>query len=145
MESKISLSQAKKVFAYVWFCVGGGIFILVLLQTVFGRLSEEASDVWSWILPMIMPTLSLMAAVIVADSFDSHGKDKMVGRFGYRLTMIISLFYVCSVFCIIVLSSLLNASPMKILNQASLALGPLQGLVTATLGFFFVQKPKARD
>jgi len=140
---KVPLKKCKKHFAILWFVGAGVVFFLVLLQTIFGRYSENANDAWNWLLPTIMPTLSLIVGILVSDAAGKQKRDKVVGRFFYRFSFILSLSYLILVTFTILMQPFSSLHPLQFLKQSQLWLAPFQGLVTASLGAFFIRSEES--
>jgi hypothetical protein len=114
----------------VWF-IGGGVPFLMLAARTLGvgaRFNVEVA--WGWLLPAILPTLSLMIGVIA--SGESPGKGE-IDSFQFRLAWWLSLIYL-SLVTASLLATWLNGSD---LNTFKVFLGPIQGLVAGLLAFFF--------
>jgi hypothetical protein len=137
----VTMAYCKRLLAIIWFCGAGLLFFLVLLQTVLGRYGGRASDVWGWLLPTVMPTLSLVIGVLAMDALGKGVKSMEAEPFLFKLTFGISLAYLVAVLLIILLQPLSPLSPFDLMNQANLWLGPFQGLVAAAMGAFFVKAP----
>jgi hypothetical protein len=138
MMTRISITKCKRQLATVWFVGSAAIFLVVFLQTIFGRYSAKATDAWGWFLPTVIPTLSLMIGVFVADTMrDIH--DKVIDPFVYRLAFILSITYFAVVLATIALQPFADVQPLELLKMSNLWLAPLQGLVTGILGVFFVK------
>ena len=133
------MSVCKKRLAIAWFIGAGMLFFIILVQTLLGRYEDKASEAWSWLLPTIMPTLSLISAVLVMDTYGRRQKPEEIDGFLYKLTLWLSISYISAVLLVIFLQPFSSLSPFALMTQSSLWLGPFQGLVTATMGAFFVQ------
>lgn len=142
----IGLSQAKKRLALLWFPASGFLFLLVMLQTAFGHYGEHWRDAWSWLLPTIVPSLSLMIAVFTMDLKD-EGADRQVERFALNLCFGISVFYFAAVALTILLGPMAEqygATSLDLMTESQLWLAPLQGIVSAVLGWFFIKPETAK-
>jgi hypothetical protein len=137
---KILMANAKKRLAILWFVAFILIFILLLMQTIRGVYQDHTTEAWSWFLPTIIPTLSLMIAVFVSDALGISQDVKYVDRFFYRLTFFLSLFYLLIIGATIIAQVFSEKWPWELLQQSSLWLGPIQGLVAGSLVIFFRQK-----
>jgi len=150
MEKNVSMTWARQKLLIVW-SIGSAIpFVLIFIQTIIGvfdikignnEVDNIAKDVWGWFIPSVLPTFSLMIGVLVSESF-MVSKDKMASRFLYRLSFILSAFYLITILSTYVaaFASPVDKSPLALLKQSNLWLGPFQGLVSASLGAFFVSK-----
>jgi hypothetical protein len=153
-DSWISLEQARWTLAKVWFC-GAGMFILVLIAQSFGTIYEgHIPEVWSWALPTVMPTVSLIIAVLRSTALQKNEQTdegtQHVRRPFYVVTFWLSIFYLA-----LLLGSVLSApmmsflhseetfSPFDAMKLSNLWLAPIQGLVIGCLGTLFFQKPGA--
>lgn len=113
---------------------------MMMLQTILGHYGDKASEAWAWLLPTIIPTLSLIIGTFVADTLGKSIQINIVDRFLYRLTSALSLAYLITVSLTILLSPFSIAAPLEIMKMSSFWLGPLQGLVGTAIGIFFVSK-----
>lgn len=137
----VSMSRCKRRLATVWFLGAGTIFFVVYLQTIFGRYGDKTTEVWSWLLPTVIPTLSLAIGVLVMDGLGKGAKVARADEFLYRLTLGISCAYLISVFFLFLLQPFTTVPPLQLMQQSNLWLGPFQGLVAAGMGAFFSTAP----
>jgi hypothetical protein len=142
MKTDISMSTAKKRIATIWFIFGGFLFIIIFLQTLSAYYGDKVNEAWSWFLPTIFPTLSLITAVFVSDAVGKNTSIKSVDRFYYFLTIALSLVYLLAICLVFLISPLTDANPIELMKRANFGLGPLQGIVIASMGIFFVKKEK---
>ncbi len=145
---RISMSLCKKWLAGVWFSFAAILFLLMVVTTMVGAYQGIAEGVWSWFLPSVMPTLSLMIAVLVSDNQNSEKNSQTADRFLFKLSLALSAFYLLLLILVIVLQPLTNTfddAPLKGFQKSNLWLGPLQGLVAAALGAFFINKDVEKD
>jgi len=143
--SALTMTGARKKLALVWLLGGGLLFLVVLFQTVFGLYGERADRAWAWLLPTIMPSLSLVVAVLVADVKGKTFKIASVDPFVFRVAFWLSVVYLVVVALTIFLHPVSDMTPLELMEASSLWLGPLQGLVTAAIGAFFVVKGDAPE
>jgi len=139
---QISWQKSKRRLAVLWFSGSGFIFFVLLLQTIFGRYETDIIEVWGWLLPTIMPTLSLIIGVLVMDAVGKGVKIQTVDRFFFRLSYILSLSYLVVVSITIFIEPFSPLSAVELMKQSNLWLGPFQGLVSASLGAFFIKRAK---
>ena len=135
----LTMSRSKQRLAVLWFIGAAISFLLLVAQSTLGRYADRTTDAWSWFLPTIMPTLSLMIGVLVIDAAQGKLKEKTADRFLFRLTFGISITYLLAVCAVLLLHPFSSMGPIELMNQSNLWLGPLQGLVAAALGAFFVK------
>lgn len=139
---RISWVKAKKKLAILWFTGAGIIFLIIFLQTVLGKYGDEAEQTWSWFLPTIMPTLSLIIGVLVVDAKKEEGEEESVKKFFFKLTYTLSFIYLVVVFSTILIEPFSPFTSFDLMERSNLWLAPFQGLTSASLGVFFVQKGK---
>ncbi len=134
-----SWTKCKRNLAVLWFTGSGVIFFILLFQTIFQRYEGRVSEVWEWFLPTIMPTLSLIVGVLVMDALGKKAKKQTVDRFVFKLSFSLSFVYLVVVALTILMPPFPKALPtLELMQQSNLWLGPFQGLVTASLGAFFI-------
>ncbi|HZR18417.1 MAG TPA: hypothetical protein VFE51_14080 [Verrucomicrobiae bacterium] len=138
----IKKSTCRAALATLWFCAGGGLFILFVVESVLGRWQEKTNEAWGWFLPTLMPTLLLMIGVFAADATNPKEEDASVKSFTFFLSFGVSILYLSAVALTILLLPYAKAPFWVVMSQSNLFLGPFQGLVAGALGIFFV---KARD
>lgn len=142
MDPTLPIAYCKRQLARIWFAGGGVLFFILVLQTLFNRYGDDALKVWGWLLPNVLPTLSLILGQLVLDAMQSSGTDKRMDRFLFRLTEVLSCAYLLSLVLIFALQPFLTMSPLVVMQQSSVYLGPLQGLVAGAMGAFFVKAAK---
>ncbi len=135
-----TLPKCKKSLAIIWFVGSGVIFMLIFLQTMFGKFSGEEDKAWGWFLPTVMPTLSLIIGVLVMDTRRGlMNIEKKIDPFLYRLAMSLSGVYFFVILASIIIQPFTSMTILNILERSNLWLGPLQGLVAASIGAFFIK------
>ena len=139
MTTMISTRTCKRRLAILWFVGGLALFLLLVFQSIFGQYVDKVEEAWAWFLPNIMPTLSLIIGVLVLDATAAGGKDKQIERFIFQLAFGLSAVYLALVGLIPLVQPFTDSSPFELMKRSSLWLGPLQGLVLAALGVFFVK------
>lgn len=136
----LTVEQCKKRLATLWFIVSGCLFLLFVGQTLGDHYHNYTEEAWGWFLPAIMPTLSLIIGVLVIEARHREKNTKKADTFLYRLSFWLSSVYLLSLTLTILLQPVMTLSPIKLMNRSSFWLGPVQGLVAASLGAFFVKK-----
>lgn len=134
---KMSMTQAKQRLAILWFVGAGLVFFLVLIQTNLGKYGDKTSEVWSWLMPTIMPNLSLIIGVFVIDALGRGLKIGRINAFLFKLTFGLSCAYLIAVLIVFLLQPWSSRPPLEHLQQANAWLGVFQGLVAAGMGAFF--------
>ncbi|MGH8533131.1 MAG: hypothetical protein ACREV1_10520 [Gammaproteobacteria bacterium] len=139
MSNQISTKMCRRRLAILWFGFGFVLFIVLVLQSVFDRFGDKVEDAWSWFMPSIMPTLSLIIGVLVLDVTSSRDAEKKVDPFFFWLAFSLSAVYLALVATILFLQPFTGVPLLDLMKRSNLWLGPLQGLVAAALGAFFVK------
>jgi hypothetical protein len=140
---RIQMSLCKKWLAGVWFGFAAILFLIMVATTIVGAYQNIADGVWSWFLPSVMPTLSLMIAVLVSDNQRTGKQSQTADKFLFSLSLGLSVFYLLLLVLVIILQPLTSTfvdTPLEGFKKSNLWLGPLQGLVAAALGAFFINK-----
>lgn len=142
--TNISVRTCKKKLACLWVSVGLALFILLVFQSMLGKFGTRAEEAWAWFLPTIMPTLSLIIGVLVLDISSTRQRDKQIDRFLFWLAFSLSAIYLALVMLVPLIQPLTGSSPFELMKRSNFWLGPLQGLVVAVLGVFFVKSARER-
>jgi hypothetical protein len=139
----LPMSACKKRLTVVWFAGAGLVCVIVLLQTLIGHYGDKVSDVWGWLMPAVMPTFALIAAVWTIDVRSKETKSEFVDSFVFWLALGLSITYLSVLALTILVQPLVVASPegyVDLMHRSGFFIGPFQGVVTASLGAFFVKK-----
>lgn len=141
----IEFRTAQKRIAATWFIGAGFLFLIFVLQSVLGKYGADTTKAWNWLLPAIMPTVSLITAVLVTE-LNSPDTGKMSDRFLYKMAIISSGIYLGILYLMVFLSPFVEGdkTPLEILESSQLWVAPLQGVVVAILGAYFV-KPRSKQ
>jgi hypothetical protein len=140
MTTRLPMAKCRKVLALLWFGAGGVLFSIFVLQTTLGKYGDQASEAWGWLLPAILPTLSLILGILVADAQAGHSQTLRADRFLFILSVILSAGYLLAVSAPIFLQPFVSLSPVDLMKQSTLWLSPFQGLVSGAIGAFFVRR-----
>lgn len=139
MTTTVSINSCKKRLAILWFSFGLVLFVLLILQSAFGKFGPKVEEAWAWFLPTLMPTLSLIVGVLVLEMVSSKPKDKQIDPFLFRLIFSLSAIYLVLVALIPLMQPFTETTTVELMKRSNLWLGPLQGVVTAALGAFFIK------
>jgi hypothetical protein len=143
MNMQVSVAKCKKRLTTLWLAGSGFLFLVLLFQTVFGAYGEVATEAWSWLMPSIMPTVSLIIGVWVMDVQGKGVKVKAIDRFVFQLAFSLSALYLLVLALMILLQPFISQKPpelIRILRLSNYGLSPFQGLVSASIGAFFVKR-----
>lgn len=140
---RIPAGRAKNWLAVVWFVGAGLLFAVILLQSLFGYYGENTGEAWAWFLPAVVPTLTLIVGVLVSDALGKSERRANADRFIFRLSLGLSVAYLVTVGLTIFIAPFTELTPLKLMKASQLWLVPFQGLVSAALGAFFVNRNSA--
>ena len=140
----INLRKGKRKLAVLWFTFSIIIFIILFLQSLNGLFDSFEKESWNWFINNIIPSLSLIVSVFVLDALNLSDSEKVVERFYFRLSYVISFVYLLSMLFTLLYRPFTEYSPIEILEKSKFWLAPFQGLVTASLGFFFFKELKTK-
>ena len=136
----MQMTEARIGLTKVWFTGGLFFFFLIIVQSILGAYGTDVDKAWGWALPTIMPTLLLIVGVLVGQQMNANPTKATVDPFLFRLTYWLSIFYLLVVNLTILLSPFTSRTKIEIMQTSNLFLGPLQGLVGAAFGAFFVAR-----
>ncbi|MGX7000478.1 hypothetical protein [Caballeronia sp. KNU42] len=119
---------------------------LLLLRSIAGADNDESrkltSDMWSWYIPMVMPTLSLIVAALYAAA-PATASEQETPAVRVIILIVLSLAYLLSLSALIVLPPSFGISPkdhLNLLHSSNYWLGAFQLCIGASLGNFFPKK-----
>lgn len=120
----------------MWFVLSGLLAALLLAECMSGVFGDKTSEAWGWFLPTVMPTLGLMASVLVADIQRQSATAIEPDGFLFTLAFGVSLGYL-AVVAVALMWPDPAVSRLQLMTQLSPILGPCQGLASTLLGVFF--------
>jgi hypothetical protein len=149
----LPLTKARTRLGFVWFPLAGVLVLLLAVQSLNEVYGDAAQKVWGWALPNFLPTLALMTAVFSEDALRPAPSDARYVRRGFcALAMALSLFYLALLFLAVLAPLFAGGAPtlerrLAAMEMSNLWLGPIQGLVIATVSalFFVRQKGPEKD
>jgi hypothetical protein len=139
----ISFSRGQQNVAILWFCGGGLAMIILIVQSIAGTWGAWVSDAWSWLLPTVLPTLTLILSTVVAEAIQQRDSRIEVNSFAYYLCMGLSAFYLICVVSLLFAVNFVQMKPLELMKMSSLWLAPLQGLLSGIIGVFFVKQTES--
>jgi hypothetical protein len=160
----MSFEKCKKILATIWLVGFIFPFLILSAQTLQGTFwGGKESEAWALFTPMVLPTIGLIIGVLVADATNPPSEDKKITTTIFWVTLVLSLLYLGLVNAIFIAMPSLAANAADVtavpdagkdaaktsalldsFKRSGLMLGAIQGLVTATLGVFFVSKSASR-
>jgi hypothetical protein len=141
----IPLDLVRGRLALIWLIGSGVSVILVVLQSLLGRFGDQVQDVWGWLLPTIMPTLTMIITALGYTALDPLRSKAAMRRDFFRLARSLSLVYLGLVAMTVLIGPVAagdGPGMIKLMHTSNLWLGPFQGLVASAIGVLFVTKQK---
>ena len=139
----INMRRAKQFLAILWLGFGGVIFAIILFQIASGRYPDHYDDIWEWYMQFIIPTLSMIIGVLVWEAVNRKTFEVTIDKFLFRISFWISFAFLLAIVATLLLTGLaetqMNTTPFKFVEISKVYLVPIQSLVNATLGIFFVK------
>lgn len=137
------LDDVRARLARVWLCGAGGIFLVLVVQSllhVYGDLTQEA---WGWFLPTILPSLGMIVTVLTYTALDPQLTGSVVRKNFVAIALWLSVLYLVTVSLTILIQPFASRNPEEavgLMRTSNLWLGPMQGIVASALGVLFVSK-----
>jgi hypothetical protein len=137
----VPLDDARNQLTRIWFIGAGISFLWLMVVTIIGTFGEDTREVFSWFLPSVLPTLSLMITVLGATAFGK--KDKRYVRKPFTdLAKWLSLVYLAVLF-ITIIAAHFRPVAIDLFLLSNVYLGPLQGLTVGAISYLFIAKEAA--
>lgn len=134
---------AQKHLTILWFSSSALLAGLFITFTLVNRFGAHAADAWQWYSQNIVPTLTLIIGSFYAASGQDEATSPPVDIFYYRVCFYISLFYLLALFLTVLAAPLAqnvaDLTMLDLLDSSKLYLTVFQGLVSYSLGVFFVK------
>lgn len=140
----IALEPARFKITIIWLTGAGLVTGLLILQSVLGKYQNRAQDVWSWALPTIMPTLSLILSGLGAGALKKRANLRVSRKF-YAIATTLSAFYLTLLMFTLLIEPFTPYEPLELLHLSNLWLGPIQGLVASSVGVLFLSKSEKAE
>lgn len=140
MTDRILLAEARWGLSKIWFSWGGMLFLIIVVQSIFGRYGEQVKEAWSWFIPTIIPTLSLMMGVLGAEAMLSGDDVRNVKKNFYVITWWLSLGYLLILSITILLEPFAPMNAIELYLLSNFWLSPLQGIVGGAIALLFTSQ-----
>ena len=123
--------------ASLWIFGFSAIGLTLFIQdTVYNLFGNQSQIVWDWFYKAIMPTVSLMIGVMVAQYLRGGVDRRYGGKLVFSIAMVLSLSYLTIIG--IVVAAIAIRFSLAPLSASGTFLGIHQALTSASLGAFFV-------
>lgn len=136
----MSMRRCKWILGAMWFGVFLMMVTILVVQSLSGYYGGDVVSVWSWFLPTLLPTASLIGGVLIADAKGVTDQTRNVSAPFFALTAIVSGAYLLILAVTVLGQPLFAAAPLEVMKLSHLWLSPLQGLAAGFIGVFFVKK-----
>jgi hypothetical protein len=107
-----------------------------------GKFGEQVQEAWSWFIPTVVPTLSLMVGVIGEAAMQSQKDVRSVKRNFYVMAFWISVGYLLILSLTILLQPFAPGGAIELYVRSNYWLGPMQGIVAGALGLLFTSQQR---
>ncbi|PSL24037.1 hypothetical protein [Chitinophaga ginsengisoli] len=137
MKENTSLEIARNRLAKIWFIGSGVPFLILVVQSILGKYADKVKEAFTWFIPTVFPTLTLMISVIGAAALIP--KENRVIRTSFlKLTVGVSIAYLVILSLVLFLQPFGNfEDPIELFSMSNFFITPIQGVVVAALGFLF--------
>jgi len=147
MEKTYPLQMCQWRLAVIWLLGSCVLFILMAFQVAGGKYGNEDQKAWGWLLPQVLPILSMIGGAIVYQ-MNRSDENIVVTSFAYRATWVVSLIYLLLVLTTVALVPIAEQEqgikPIDFLPKMGPVLTGLSAIASSILAAFFVSsKPKA--
>lgn len=107
-----------------------------------GKAQSFTKDAWGWLIPLLMPTLGLIFATLIATWNAPALKDKVRTSF-YRTALWLSVFYLASIIATLLVQPFRVNGPedaIALMRMSNFWMGPAQGVMASVLGVMFLKR-----
>jgi hypothetical protein len=141
MNKELSFITCQRRLPLVWMGYSLALILLLVAQSVHGPYGSRVDRAWQWLIPLVLPTVSLIVGAVAYEA-KSRGEGRKISRFPYRVALFLSLLYLTLVLSVPLLAPLTADSPINFMQESTLWLAPVQGLASIALGVFFGARGK---
>jgi hypothetical protein len=136
----VSLDIVRNQLAGLWLTGAGLILVIVVVQSLLGHYGNDAQEALGWLLPTLMPTVSMIATVLTYTALEPKVLDAVVRKAFFNIALYLSGFYLFLILLTIAIQPFAPSGPLQLMRLSNLWLGPVQGVVASALGVLFVSK-----
>lgn len=143
-DPKVPLSEVRTSITRIWLIGAGFSAIILIVASILRGQADAAREVWSWFIPLVLPTIGLMVGVLGAAAMTDRDETFVRSSF-FNIAWWLSAAY------LLVLSLTVLLEPFSPLRGAELHgmtnywMGPFQGLVVGALGYLFTSGENSRN
>lgn len=139
--ANMPLETARSRLTTIWLTGGGLMFAILVVQSIMGKYGGQMQQAWSWFIPTILPTLSLMLGVIGASALGKKDP-RYVRKDFYNIARWLSIAYLTVLAMTILLEPFSPMGHIQLFAASNYWLTPLQGLVVGVIGVLFTANQK---
>jgi hypothetical protein len=137
----LSLAAVRTKLTRLWLAGSGCSVLILVITSIFRGRADAAREVWSWFLPLVLPTIGLMVGVIGAAAILQRPKSYVRKSFA-DIAFWLSAAYLLLLLLTIVLEPFSPLRGAELHGMSNYWMGPFQGLVVAALGYLFTSEQK---
>ena len=141
-DGRILLDEARWGLAKVWFPWAFALFALIVVQSIIGRYGSRVQEAWSWFLPTVLPTLSLMVGVLGAGAMQEQDDARKVRGNFFAMARWMSVGYLAVLSLTILLQPFSSTGVIESYMLSNYWLAPLQGIVGGAIGLLFTSQQR---
>jgi len=141
---RLPLVWCQRRLALLWLAGAAVLVLLMIAQSMGNKYGAATDQAWGWLLPTIVPTLSLIVGAFAAAARGPLAQ-ATVDAFSYRLTFWLSAFYLLLVIAVPLAQPVTGRSPIELMQLSKLWLGAVQGIVGIALGVYFVSSGRSEN
>jgi len=141
----VTLDSVRMNLARVWLLGSGGIFLVMVIQSLHHAYGDLTQEAWGWFLPTLLPSLGLIVTVLTYTALDPLMTGFVVRKSFATLATWLSVTYLFTVALTILMQPFSGRTPadaVGLMRLSNLWLGPLQGIVASSLGVLFTSKER---
>lgn len=144
MSDRLPLLQCQKRLLGIWIIGLIPSFIIMASRSLLGEFQNSQEQIWSWYLPMFLPTLTLMVGAYTKIATQNEPERISVDKYFFKLSQGCSIFYLLILSIVIIYAPFDQNSPaLEVMNRSTIFLSTVQGITSAFLGVFFVSQKQS--
>ncbi len=128
----------RRRLAILWLSSGALLFLILVGQHLADVYGSRVGEAWDWFGARVLPLLSLMVGALSAQAFAKERRNQYVEPIAFWVSVGLSCVYLLVAFSTLLMQKAVpSRTPLEVLSESAIYLGPLQGLVGLSLGAFF--------
>ena len=140
MSNRLPLISCQRKLLLTWLIGSIPAVLLMTTRSLAGAFVGQEQEIWGWLVPLFLPTLTLMLGAYSAIALKELPPQKTVDQLFFLVAIGFSVFYLLILNGVVILQPFLNVPVFVSTQRASLVLGVIQGLTTTCIGVFFVSQ-----